>query len=201
MTIEDPIVLLVDDSDNDALLMRTVFSRAGYVQPLRLAADGEEGIAYLRGDEDARNYKLFGRPAVVLLDLNMPRKNGFQVLEWIRQQPGLKRLCVCILSASSRPEDIARAYDLGASSYLVKPGNLDGLMQLATCLLAWIRLNHFAPAKLEEEIRATESPPRARAPTMASHPDASPGLALREPVHSPDTHETTSPRPSAHIPP
>jgi DNA-binding NarL/FixJ family response regulator len=75
----------------------------------------------------------------------MPGRNGFEVLEWIRQQPALRRLRVFILSASSRPQDIERAYDLGASSYLVKPGNLDGLMHLAKSLVGWLRLNHFAP--------------------------------------------------------
>ena len=145
MTTEDPIVLIVDDSENDILLMRTVFGRAGFVQPLRFARDGEHAIAYLRGDGPYRDRKQYPLPTVVLLDLNMPRKNGFEVLEWIRQQPLLKRLRVYILSASSRSEDIERTYDLGANSYLVKPGNLDGLMQLAKCLFAWLKLNHFAP--------------------------------------------------------
>lgn len=145
MTIEDPIVLIVDDSENDILLMRTVFGRAGFVQPLRFARDGEHAIAYLRGDGTYGDRQQFPLPTVVLLDLNMPRKNGFEVLEWIRQQPGLKRLRVYILSASSRPEDIERTYDLGANSYLVKPSNLDGLMQMAKCLFAWLRLSHFPP--------------------------------------------------------
>ena len=145
MTIEDPIVLLVDDSDKDGLLMRTVFERAGFVQPLHSVEDGEEAIAYLRGDGAWSDRMLFPIPTVVLLDLNMPRKNGFEVLAWIRQQPALKRLRVYILSASSRAGDIQRAYDLGANSYLVKPGTLDGLMHLAKTVLAWLRLNHFAP--------------------------------------------------------
>ncbi len=145
MTIEHPIVLLVDDSVNDTLLMRTVFDRAGFVEPLRFARDGDEAIAYLRGDGTFADRKKFPFPTVVLLDLNMPRKNGFEVLEWIRQQPALKRLRVYPLSASSRPEDISRAYDLGANSYLVKPGNLDGLMHMATALVAWLKLSHFAP--------------------------------------------------------
>jgi CheY-like chemotaxis protein len=145
MTIEDPIVLLVDDLADAAELMRIVFERAGYVQPLRLASDGEQAIAYLRGDSGSDNYLQSGMPTVVLLDLNMPRKNGFEVLEWIRQQPALNQLCVCILSASSLPEDIARAYDLGANAYLVKPGNLAGLMHLASSLLTWLRLVQFAP--------------------------------------------------------
>ena len=153
MTIEDPIVLIVDDSENDILLMRTVFGRAGFVQPLRFARDGEHAIAYLRGDGVYGNRKRFPLPTVMLLDLNMPRKNGFEVLEWIRQQPTLKRLRVYILSASSRPEDIERTYDLGANSYLVKPSNLDGLLQLAKCLFAWLKLNHFAPLTEANEDR------------------------------------------------
>ena len=145
MTIEEPIVLLVDDSENDALLLRTVFERAGFVQPLRVARDGDEAIAYLRGDGAYLNRKQFPLPTAVLLDLNMPRKNGFEVLEWIRQQSALKGLRVYIMSASSRPEDIQRVYDLGADSYLVKPGTLNELMQLAKTLIAWLKLSHFAP--------------------------------------------------------
>ncbi len=145
MMIEDPIVLLVDDSKNDAMLMRTVFERAGFVQPMRFAVDGDDAIAYLRGDGRYGDRKLFPLPTTVLLDLNMPRKNGFEVLDWIRHQPALRRLRVYILSASSRAQDIERAYDLGANSYLVKPGNLDGLLEMAKCLVAWLRISHFAP--------------------------------------------------------
>jgi len=145
MTIEDPIVLIVDDSEYDALLMRTVFERSGFVQPLRFARDGEEAIAYLRGDGVYFDRKQFPLPTVMLLDLNMPRKNGFEVLAWIQQQPALKRLRVYVLSASSRAEDIQRSYDLGAGSYLVKPGNLDGLMHLAKTLITWLKLSQFAP--------------------------------------------------------
>lgn len=145
MTIDDPIVLIVDDSANDALLMRTVFERAGFVQPLRFARDGDEAIAYLRGDDAYGNRQQFPLPTVVLLDLNMPRKNGFEVLAWIREQPALRRLRVYIMSASNRAEDIQRVYDLGANSYLVKPGTLDGLMHLAKTLIAWLKLSHFAP--------------------------------------------------------
>lgn len=145
MMIADPTVLLVDDSPNDALLMRTVFERAGFAQPLRFAVDGDDAIAYLRGDGRYGDRKQFPMPTAMLLDLNMPRKNGFEVLDWIRHQPELRRLRVYILSASSRPQDIERSYDLGANSYLVKPGNLDGLLHLAKCLAAWLKLSHFAP--------------------------------------------------------
>jgi CheY-like chemotaxis protein len=172
MMIADPIVLVVDDSENDALLMRTVFERAGFVEPLRVARDGEEAITYLRGDGVYGDRKQFPLPTVMLLDLNMPRKNGFEVLEWIRQQPALKRLRVYILSASSRAEDIQRAYDLGANSYLVKPGNLDGLMHLAKCLVAWLKLSHFTP--LTEASEDHDRPPM-RWFAMADEDSTQPG--------------------------
>ena len=144
MKIEEPIVLMVDDSPNDVLLMQTVFSRAGFTQPLQFAHDGDEAIGYLKGDGACSDRGAYPLPTVVLLDLNMPGRSGFEVLAWIRAQPGLRRLHVCILSASCRPEDIEHAYDLGVNSFLVKPGNLDGMMHQAKCLLAWLQLSHFA---------------------------------------------------------
>ncbi len=146
MITDDPVVLLVDDSTNDALLMRTVFERAGFAHPLHFARNGDDAVAYLRGDGRYGNRRLFPLPTTILLDLNMPGRNGFEVLDWIRHQPHLRRLRVYVLSASSRTEDIERAYDLGANSYLVKPGNFDGLMHLANCLISWLKLSHFAPA-------------------------------------------------------
>jgi CheY-like chemotaxis protein len=145
MTIEDPIVLLVDDSVEDGILMRSAFGRAGFAEPLRTVQDGDEAIAYLRGDGAFSDRQQFPMPTVVLLDLNMPRKGGFEVLAWVRQQPALKRMRVYVLSTSSRTADIDRAYDLGANSYLVKPGTLDGLMHMSRCLVAWLKLSHFAP--------------------------------------------------------
>lgn len=167
MIIEDPIILLVDDSENDALLMCTIYSRAGFVRPLQFARDGAEAIAYLNGDGLFRDRRQFPMPAVVLLDLNMPQKNGFEVLEWIRAQPGLKRLRVYILSASSQEKDIQRAYDLGANSYLVKPGNLDGLRHLAKTLAAWLKISHFAllvEANDEQRVGLFTSPAASLAP-------------------------------------
>ncbi len=143
MQVDDPIVLLADDDELATLLMHSVFERAGFVRPLQLARDGVEVIAYLRGDGPYGDRLQHPLPTVLLLDLNMPRKNGFEVLAWIRQQPALKRLHVYVLSASSQLEDIQQAYDLGANSYLVKPGNLDELRHQADTLLAWLKLGRF----------------------------------------------------------
>ena len=152
MTIDDPVILLVEDSEGDALLMHTVAERAGFGPSLRLVRDGEEAIAYLLGDGAYHDRKQFPLPTAVLLDLNLPRKNGFEVLAWMRQQPALRHLHTYILTSSSRPEDIQKAYDLGANSYLVKPINFDGLVNLANCLRAWLRLSHFtAPAGSGED--------------------------------------------------
>ncbi len=144
MIIQNPTILVVDDDDCAATLVSTVFERAGLVQPLQFARDGVEAIAYLSGEGVFADRTRYPFPTAMLLDLNMPRKNGFDVLAWLRQQPNLKRLHVYVLSASSQPEDIRRCYDLGANSYLVKPSNLEGLMNQARCLLAWLRLSHIS---------------------------------------------------------
>ena len=144
MNSPEPVVLIADDCETDVMLMRSVFRGAGFTQPLQFAHDGEEAMAYLRGDGAYRNRDQFPLPCVLLLDLNRLRKNGFDVLAWLQGQPELKRLPVYILSASSRPEDIERAYDLGAHAYLVKPCSLDSLALVAKQLFAWIKINHYA---------------------------------------------------------
>lgn len=153
MILEDPTILLVEDSENDALLMCAAFDRAGLGQPLRFARSGDQAIAYLRGEGAYADRGKFPVPAILLLDLNMPGKNGMEVLAWIRQQPELTPLRRYILSASSRAEDIQQAYELGASAYLVKPGNLDALIHLAQVLIPWLKLCHFPswPTATEKE--------------------------------------------------
>jgi CheY-like chemotaxis protein len=144
MLIENPIALLVDDLEDNAVLLRVVFERTGWVHPLQYVRDGVEAIDYLRGAGMYSDRTVFPLPALLLLDLNMPRKDGFEVLAWIRGQPALRPLPVYVFSASSLPDDIRRCYALGANAYLVKPGNLDGLMNLAATMLAWFKLRHFA---------------------------------------------------------
>ena len=169
MIPDNPVVLLVDDSETDALLMSAAFQRAGFVEPLRFVNDGQEMISYIQGDGRYADRALFPVPTVVLMDLKMPYKSGFEVLEWIRRQPQFKRLRVYILSASNEPEDIARAYDLGANSYLVKPSNLDALSQMAKYLLTWLKVSHFPPA-LEKDA-AYENAPRVPAETQDDRVD------------------------------
>jgi CheY-like chemotaxis protein len=136
-------LLLVDDSDDDLLFMRQAFKVAGFNASLREIHDGEEAIAYLKGEGSYSDRTRFPLPAVMLLDLNMPRKNGFEVLAWVRAQPILKRLPIFVLTASLRVEDVERAYDLGANAFLVKPSAMSELATMTQRLRDWLEYNHF----------------------------------------------------------
>lgn len=140
---ENQTILLVDDSVDDIFLVRTAFENVKLTNPIQEAHNGDEAIAYLQGKPPFENRTKFPLPALMLLDLNMPTRNGFQVLEWLRAQPGLKRLNVVILTASLREEDVDRAFDLGANSFLVKPSSIEGLTAICRCLRDWIGCTHF----------------------------------------------------------
>ena len=138
-------ILLVDDSENDLLLMRFAFKKAEFDTQLQVVHNGEEAIAYLKGEGAYSDRSQYPPPAVMLLDLNMPMRNGFDVLAWARSQPAFKRLSIIVLTASMRTEDVERAFDLGADSFLVKPGTLDELIAMIRCLCDWLQHNHFPP--------------------------------------------------------
>ena len=131
-------ILVADDDANDSFLLQRAFSMAHINSHLDFVGDGEEAIRYLRNRHD-RTQSL---PCLLLLDLKMPRINGFEVLEWIRRQPGLKRLPINVLTSSDAPQDINRAYDLGANSYLVKPFSNEALIDLVKSLHDyWMNIN------------------------------------------------------------
>ena len=142
---DNETILLVDDSENDLILMRAAFKKAEFNNPLREVRDGEEAIAHLKGERPYGDRAKYPLPVVMLLDLNMPKKNGFEVLTWVRTQPSLKNLSIIILTASVRMEDVQKAYDLGAHSFLVKPASLEKLVGMIRCLRDWLEINHFPP--------------------------------------------------------
>jgi len=142
---EKRTILLVDDSQDDLCLLRIACKKAEVNIPLQEVHNGEEAIAYLKGESPFEDRAKYPMPAVMLLDLNMPMKNGFDVLRWVGSQPSLKRISVIILTASVRLEDVEQALDLGANAFLVKPPNLEGLVRMVRCLGDWIQINHFPP--------------------------------------------------------
>jgi CheY-like chemotaxis protein len=136
-------ILMVDDSEDNLFLMRHSLQEAKCQNPLQEVNNGEEAIAYLKGEGIYFDRLKFPFPVVMLLDLNMPKGNGFDVLAWVRSQPKLKRLSIIIVTASMRDTDVERAFDLGATGFLVKPIDskiFDAMMQ---CLCNWIQINHF----------------------------------------------------------
>jgi len=123
-------ILVAEDDDNDICLIKRAFQKAQFENPLNVVKDGEEAVAYLQGVEPYMDRHSHPPPALVLLDLKMPRKNGFEVLEWIREQPEFNHLPVVVLTSSQESADISRAYALGANSYLVKPANFASLVDM-----------------------------------------------------------------------
>jgi len=142
---EKQAILLAEDSEDDLVLMKSAFKAAGFAAVLREVRNGEEVIAYLKGEGPYSDRAKFPLPAVILLDLKMPKMSGFEVLEWVRSQPVLRRISVMILTASMRVEDIARAADLGANAFLIKPGKVNELITMTLRLRDWLEYNHFPP--------------------------------------------------------
>ncbi len=134
-------ILMAEDDENDVFFVERAFKQAQIANPLRRVQDGEEAVAYLRGDGQYADRDKFPLPYLLLLDLKMPRKNGFEVIAWLKQQPVLKRLPVVVLTSSKEDPDVNRAYELGANTYLVKPVKFEGLVEMMKTLnLYWLIL-------------------------------------------------------------
>ena len=118
---DQAVILLAEDREDDILVIRRAFAKGDILNPLHVVRDGEEAIAYLAGEGKYANRSEYPLPELLLLDLSMPRVDGFQVLRWIRQQPGIASLRVVVLTSSDELPDINEAYRLGVNSFLVKP--------------------------------------------------------------------------------
>ncbi len=141
MTTANFSILHVDDDQNDLILLEHACRAANLSYSVKSAADGDMAIAYLSGRGSYGNRLTHPLPALVLLDLKMPRKSGFEVLTWIRSQPSLKRMLVFIFTSSRHQEDIDKAYELGANAYLVKPVGFERLVDELKALDTWLMLN------------------------------------------------------------
>jgi CheY-like chemotaxis protein len=140
-TVAAHTILMAEDDDNDVFFLERAFKQAQISNPLQRVKDGEEAIAYLRGDGPYADREKFPLPTFMLLDLKMPRRNGFEVIAWTRQQPGIRRLPIAILTSSKEEPDINRAYDAGANTYLVKPVKFEDLVDTVKALgLFWLLL-------------------------------------------------------------
>src|SRR5882757_2445361 len=112
---EHAVILLAEDEKCCVLLIRRAFEQAHIPNPLHVVWNGQEAIAYLKGEGKYSNREEYPLPDLLLLDLKMPRVNGFAVLQWIRAQPGVAPLRVLVLASHDQIRDVNEAYKLGAN--------------------------------------------------------------------------------------
>ncbi len=127
-------ILLAEDDADDRLLVKEALAEGRVLNELRSVQDGEELIDYLRRRGRYADPEESPRPGLVLLDLNMPRKDGREALREIKADPDLRRIPVVVMTTSKAEEDIVRSYDLGANSYITKPVTFERLVELMKVL-------------------------------------------------------------------
>ncbi len=143
-------ILVAEDDPNDILLLKRAFSKARVRASIQFVQDGQEAVDYLKKRLLPLLQHAYSLPALLLLDLKMPRLDGFEVLEWIKQQPELNRVLVLVFSSSPDPEDMRRAYDLGADAYASKPHDLQEFFEVVRQMEQyWLRLNATPECEFE----------------------------------------------------
>jgi CheY-like chemotaxis protein len=120
-------VLLVEDDEGDVLMTREALDEGKVFNRLAVVGDGVEAIAYLRREQP---YADVTRPDLVLLDLNLPKRDGRQVLEEVKADPDLRRIPIVVLTTSEAEEDVLRSYDLHANAYVTKPVDFDRFVEV-----------------------------------------------------------------------
>jgi len=140
-------ILLAEDDPNDVILFQRAMERASLsVDSLKVVPDGEKAISYLSGQGIYADRDLYPLPALLLLDLKMPRKSGLEVLSWLRKQPQLRYLIVVFFTSSNSSEDVRLAYDAGANSYLVKPVDFTEMVEMIrNVTFYWLEINEKLP--------------------------------------------------------
>lgn len=134
MGMKPCIILYAEDEANDIIFFELALQSASSPHTLNAVRDGEQAIHYLSGKGPFADRALHPLPALVLLDINLPKKSGLEVLAWIRQQPRFESLPVLMLTSSSRPEDMEKARLLGANDYLLKPSDPRELVEVVKSL-------------------------------------------------------------------
>ena len=138
-------ILLADDDEDDVFLLDRAFKEAHVSNPRNRVADGEQVLAYLEGTGKYGDREKFPYPLFLLLDLQMPTMDGFEVLKWIRQHPRHKRLPVIAFTGHESKPVLRQAYDLGANSLHKKPSNFEELIKLVEGLQAYWQVIQLPP--------------------------------------------------------
>jgi len=145
-------ILLVEDDPNDVWLVKHAFQNASISNPLRIVNDGQDAIDYLKGAGAYSDRGAFPLPRLVLLDLKMPRLSGFDVIGWMRRHYPWKLTPIIILSSSALPQDVNRAYELGANAYMVKPADYRALERLFRTIADFWNAGEAPTGELESAV-------------------------------------------------
>ena len=142
------VILMAEDDPDDQMLVKEAFDEVYLKNPLQFVNDGEQLLDYLKREGDYSSLQGTPLPGLILLDLNMPKKDGREALKEIKEIEALRKIPIVILTTSKAEEDIIRSYDLGASSYIVKPVTLHSLMDVARSLgQYWLEIVTLPPSK------------------------------------------------------
>lgn len=143
------VILLADDDEEDRMLAADAMRESRVANDLRFVEDGEELLDYLYKRGSYAGTDAAPTPGLILLDLNMPRKDGREALREIKADPDLRRIPVVVLTTSKAEEDIYRTYDLGANSFITKPVSFDGLVNVMRDIgRYWIEIVELPPDRL-----------------------------------------------------
>ena len=154
------VILVAEDREDDILLIKRAFAAMPVAHTMVVVEDGAEVIAYLKGEDKYANREEFPLPDLLLLDLKMPTVDGFEVIKWVRSQPGLAALRVLVLTSSDEIRDVNRAYSLGANSFLVKPYDFEDFVQLSRTIQEfWLKLSKAPETSREPRSRNPKTPP------------------------------------------
>ena len=152
LNIEQDVILLAEDNDDHVTLILRAFRKGALLNPVFVVKNGEEVIQYLKGEGKFVNRSEYPLPSLLLLDLRMPMKDGFEVLEWIRADSNFKPLRIVVLTTSEDMKDVNRAYQLGANSFLVKPMDLEHFASLTDAIKGhWLWLSRAPTIERKKE--------------------------------------------------
>jgi len=141
------VILMADDDEDDRLMAKEAFAEVKLLNDFHTVEDGEELMDYLHRRGAYADPKFSPRPGIILLDLNMPKKDGREALKEIKADPLLRHIPIVVLTTSKAEEDILRSYDLGVNSFIVKPVTFDQLIDIMKTLTKyWFEIVELPPA-------------------------------------------------------
>jgi CheY-like chemotaxis protein len=175
MENNNQVVLSVDDNDVDGALLERAFKRCSIPSRLFRVSEGPQAMAYLTGHGIYSDRSAYPLPDLILLDLVMPKMSGTEVLQWIREQPELKKTAVLIFTSSEKPEDVRSTSKLGAQGYLVKPTKFEDLKNMVREIYSeWLEKGKRGKTGVAR--RSKGETPSAGSPALANGGEPAEGM-------------------------